>query len=343
MSRSVRNPLRRMKLFSLAVPRGEVGHVIRARLMLWPNLSCDLSRCVLQATARSGRLNNMSVVPFVSTSEPHRSGLATFLAVGTVALYVLDPNCIQSGNDVHHTLFKIDAWGVPVGDGLSGAIYCTISGVAKRNSPDSPYAVPNEYICGRLGYTLGLPVPPGVVVQTDEHQLAYVSLKFGANAERPPSIIPPEFVSDNARLAAGVVAFDTWIANLDRHEDNLTYSRFGTSPVVFDHDRALFGAEPEGAVDRLTRFLDEGLAGSCISQHLPDDAELDLVTWSDRIRNISHLQIRDICQHMVCDGGINQDTCEAAVRFLSHRKDRMAELLRSSADEMPKVRRWWLK
>jgi hypothetical protein len=92
--------------------------------------------------------------------------------------------------------YEIDAWG----EQLTGACApqrCALSGVAKRNSPDAPYAVANEFVCARLGLLIGLPVPPGAVVSTDDGKLGYVSLRFGPKGKPPPPLNPQEFVEDN--------------------------------------------------------------------------------------------------------------------------------------------------
>jgi hypothetical protein len=131
--------------------------------------------------------------------------------------------------------------------------YCTISGVAKSNSGNAPYAVANEFICGRLGLMIGLPIPPGMVARTDDGNLAYISLRFGPKGELSPPVIPEHLVEDNPSIAAGINAFDCWIGNEDRHPGNVAYVR-GQSQrpaTVFDHSHALLGFERGGAVGRL--------------------------------------------------------------------------------------------
>jgi hypothetical protein len=83
---------------------------------------------------------------------------------------------------VNELVFEIDAWGDPVGEGISGARYCTLGGVAKINGPNSQLGVANEYICGRLALVLGLPVPVGEVVRTPDGEIAYVALRPGRRA-----------------------------------------------------------------------------------------------------------------------------------------------------------------
>lgn len=119
--------------------------------------------------------------------------------------------------------YEVDAWGERL-PGASAPRRCTLSGVAKQNSDGAPYAVPHEFICGRLGLLIGLPVPPGVVITTQDGKLAYISLSFGPKGERPPPVNAQHIAEDRPYAAAGIVAFDCWIGNPDRHQENLAYA-----------------------------------------------------------------------------------------------------------------------
>jgi len=237
--------------------------------------------------------------------------------------------------------YEIDAWG----EQLTGACApqrCTLPGVAKRNSTDAPYAVPNEFICGRLGLLIGLPVPPGTVVTTDDGKLAYVSLWFGPKGEPSPPLDPRKFVEDNPSTAAGVVAFDCWIGNPDRHQHNLAYVRGEPKiPVtVFDHSHALLGIQTGAAVQRLRETIDEPLISGILRQHLTSSEEFE--DWANRISAVSNELIRDICHTVIHPDGITTEECTAAAKFLIHRKDRVLEQLRGSKGRMPNVRQWEL-
>jgi hypothetical protein len=237
--------------------------------------------------------------------------------------------------------YEIDAWGEQL-IGASAPQRCALSGVAKRNSMDTSYAVPNEFICGRLGLLIGLPVPPGAVVTTDEGKLAYVSLRFGPKGQSPPPIDPREFVEDNPNIAAGVVAFDYWIGNADRHEHNLAYVRGEPKiPVtVFDHSHALLGVQAGAAVQRLRRMVDDPLVSGVLRQHVTSSREFG--AWADRISEVSSELIRDICRTVIHPDGITADECTVAAEFLIHRKEHVLEKLRASKGRMPNVQQWEL-
>ncbi len=242
---------------------------------------------------------------------------------------------------MHFGFYEIDAWGEQL-TGDSAPQRCTLSGVAKRNSTKAPYAVPNEFICGRLGLLTGLPVPPGTVVTADDGKLAYVSLRFGPKEEPPPPLDPQEFVEDNPSTAAGVVAFDCWIGNPDRHEHNLAYVR-GESRVpvmVFDHSHALLGVQVGAAVHQLRTTIDEPLISGILRQHITSSTEFEY--WANRIGAVSSELIRDICQTVVHPGGITADECTAVTKFLIYRKRRVLKMIRGSRVRLPNIRQWEL-
>ena len=214
--------------------------------------------------------------------------------------------------------------------------------MAKRNSTNAPYAVANEFICGRLGLLIGLPVPPGAVLSTGDTELAYVSLRFGPKGEAPPPVNPREFVQDNPSTAAGVVAFDCWIGNPDRHEHNLAYVRGEPKiPVtVFDHSHALLGVRAGAAVQRLRKTVDDPLVAGILRQHITSSREFEY--WAKRISAVSSQLIRDVCRMVVHPHGITAEECTAAAEFLIRRKDCVLEQLRRSKGRMPNIRQWEL-
>jgi HipA-like kinase len=236
--------------------------------------------------------------------------------------------------------YEIDAWGEQL-TGASAPQRCTLSGVVKRNSKDAPYAVTNEFICGRLGLLIGLPVPPGAVVTTDDDgKLAYVSLRFGPKGGALPPLDPQKFVEDNPSIAAGVIAFDCWIANPDRHQHNLAYVRGEPKiPVtVFDHSHALFGIQAGAAVQRLREMVCRPLVSGILRGHITSSTEFGY--WADRIRAVCNELIRDICRTAIHAEGITEEECTVAAEFLIHRKEHILEMIRASKERMPNIKQW---
>lgn len=234
--------------------------------------------------------------------------------------------------------FAMDAWGDPLGTGASGARYCTMEGVAKLNTSTAPYTVANEFICGRLALLVGLPTPPGVITRTDEDEVAFVALRFGDKGELPPPVIPAEVVHDNPLAAAGIVVFDCWVLNGDRHEGNLAYEQGSLPLLMFDHSHALFG--PKEGVPRLEQYAGKPLVAGCLHTELEKGAELD--DWCERIAAIDNRVIRDLMEQMADVSAISNDEATKGCKFLIDRKDNLRDLIRTDVSKFPNIRQWGL-
>lgn len=234
-------------------------------------------------------------------------------------------------------IYSIDAWGDPVGSGATAPRYCSLGGVAKTSSAGHEFITANEFVCGRLALLIGLPVPVGAIVEGDSGQSAYVSLRFGKKGERPPPVIIDDLVADQPRLAAGIVALDCWVANGDRHHENVAYVRGSLSVTVYDHSHALLG--PGG--DALARVgkPDEPFVGGQLAAALENDAHLH--DWAARISGIPDVRVEEICADASAQGAVDAQTAEAASRFLNARKGRIIDLLKAAGNSLPKVQ-WGL-
>lgn len=234
-------------------------------------------------------------------------------------------------------IFEVDVFGDPVGDGITGARYCSLGGLVKVDVPGSELAVVNECIAARLAMLLGLPVPPGAIALGSGGQRAYVSLRFGPKGERPPPAIVDEVLQYEPRLAAGIVAFDCWIANTDRHSKNLAFSRDPDIPLaMFDHERALTGTTRDGVQARLADLVDKpNLAGMFIGQPL-DGAQL--LNWAQDIAELPTHQIRSACRATLPSGALLPWVADLVERFLLDRRSLLPDFLRS----LPNIPAWGL-
>jgi hypothetical protein len=229
------------------------------------------------------------------------------------------------------SIYAVDSWRTPVGSGKNGARYCTIEGVAKMNTPDHPFCVANEFIAGRLAMLLGLPVPPGIIVEGPEKTAGYVALRFLRG--KPPPACLDELVEDHPRLAAGIVAFDCWIHNPDRHAQNLAYSRGDVPVICFDHDRALAGK----TTDLATTFARsrEGHKGQVALCSLLESQE-DIEHWAERISDVSDDALGYILDEIVGSEALKPPEADAFRQFLMYRQNRVVEMLKLRL-QLPKI------
>ncbi len=134
--------------------------------------------------------------------------------------------------------YTVDAWGPRVGAGDSQPRWVTINGIAKVNTPASPFCVANEFVCGRLALMLGLPVPPGVIAHNDDGTPIYLALRYGPSSERLAPGNDTMLVQNQPHWVGGIAAFDCWVGNQDRSRSNFAYhQKVLQQPIFFDMRR----------------------------------------------------------------------------------------------------------
>jgi hypothetical protein len=235
--------------------------------------------------------------------------------------------------------YEVAAVGSFMGTGVSDAKACTLAGVVKLAHPSAPYTVANEYICGRLATAIGLPTPPGTIAKMDDGTLAYVMLRFGLKGDKPPPADPPLIASNKARLAAGVVVFDDWILNADRHPANMAYvPDAGLS--IFDHGHALLGTTDSGAVAHLTAKANTVCLGGALAPHLSKSD--DLFRWASRIRQVDDELVREFCDTPRRLGAITKEESAAASAILIARKSALWQHVHDNQANFPAVTDWGL-
>jgi hypothetical protein len=229
--------------------------------------------------------------------------------------------------------YKILSWGEPVHDGVMGACYVGVAGVAKTSNARHPYAVANEMICGALGRVLLLPIPPGFLVER-EGESYYVSLDFTLSGEHLPPAPVARLVAEQPSLAAGIVLFDCWIVNTDRHNRNLAYDTSTKRVQLFDHGHALLRG-----VDGLAALLGQreqlGLgANHCLRPVLKSFAGMEL--WHERILSLPEYYIRDVVESAK-DLGFSATDVQICTDFLLERRSRLMDLVHAHSGEFPSL------
>jgi hypothetical protein len=237
---------------------------------------------------------------------------------------------------VERGIYSVKAWGAPVGQGASDPVYCTLEGIAKRNTEYLPYQIANEYICGRLGMMLGLPMPPGVLIDMDDGTLGYLSLRV--EKARPPDVIPEHLADDHPEITAAVLAYDCWIGNEDRFEQNLAYTREGVAPCLFDQGHALLGGHagfPPVGTARLVERLNHPFVSGCLKPHITAAHLPYLKTWAGRIMDVPDWVVGGVCKDAQRMGLLDLSQLEAANNFLLLRRSTIYGKLKASLGKLP--------
>lgn len=240
---------------------------------------------------------------------------------------------------------RVIRWGPTVG-GSTGAREVTLRGYAKENTADYPYTVANEFVASRIGHRLGLPLPPGSLVQPSQPsgQPGWVTLAF--TLLDPPDVDPSEVVKEVPELAAAVLVFDLLIANQDRHAGNLWLD--GRRLDVFDHSHCLFGVEAGGIEEHCNyvqdKFVLDGLHEHgidwhrhCLLDHIPSK-QLILNAIDQFIPLLGDGFLGEVVQAVRKLGvGIDDAAANRLLAFLSYRRENLRSLIKANQGEFGSI------
>ena len=84
-------------------------------------------------------------------------------------------------------------------EGITDPLPCTLRGIAKFDSPESPYCVYNEYVALRLGRFLNVPLADGVLSLVNS-DISYVSLKLFTQKKPLLHPLPSQYPNAAKRL-----------------------------------------------------------------------------------------------------------------------------------------------
>jgi hypothetical protein len=235
--------------------------------------------------------------------------------------------------------------------GVNDAWIVTSQSFGRTNTDNSPYLIPNELICGNIASFLRLPIPPFALMRgKGRRNKMFASLRFGSEDAPPNDVQPSACVRCNPRLSTGILLLDVLIANSDRHPGNLKVDDpFQPKEIcVFDHDRALFGAERGRARKRLEDLSDRlGITGGSATGE-QRHCFLDVINrkdhfreWIERIGQIPDWFIEETCSETI-GLGVTKTLADAASDFLKHRKIRVGNLIDNNRSEFPSIRDWGL-
>lgn len=229
------------------------------------------------------------------------------------------------------TRYKVWAVGPPVGDGVTDSFYVQVQGIAKADLPGLPHVVANELICARLAAVLLLPVPSGFIIDHDG-RAHYVSLNFNLSGHDLPPANTAALMAAAPRVGAGIIAFDAWIVNPDRHRWNIAFDTSTHGVQIFDHSHAFYSDAGANLSDHED---DLGFERShCLANDLTSFD--DLAWWCELIRIIPRHYIQAVINEAV-DVGLPAGRVDYCVDFLVRRRDKLLDLFRRDRALFPNV------
>lgn len=181
--------------------------------------------------------------------------------------------------------------------GITSPAACTLHGILKFDSGESPHLVYNEYVALRLAQAARIPVADGVLTIAGDG-LAYVSLEVALPGMDLPNVHLGQLdniATQYPNETAAIVAFDIWIGNRDRGRNLKASIVTPHLPVfrAFDHSHALLNIE-NAPGDSIRRLAGEELI--LVSHPFFKRIKMaNLNHWVKRIQQINSDVIEDCC------------------------------------------------
>lgn len=231
--------------------------------------------------------------------------------------------------------FKIKNWTIEASDTVTGVL---VQAYARQNSTERPFGVVNDFVASSLGLAAGLPIPPGFLIPLSGNQQGYVSIAFTDRGDRLPPVIPRRLAEERPWDATGIIAFDQWILNTDRHDENLAYDR-NIGLAVFDHDLSLINTPADGRPETvLIGARDDEVKGHLLARHLTTPGHF--AEWVARIAAITKNEIDRVVKTCQDAGLLGASDRALLVDFLRHRQERVLHYVARTADEYVRVSSW---
>lgn len=103
----------------------------------------------------------------------------------------------------------------------------------------------NEYLASRLAHSMGIPVPFGELAALPNNERGWVSAIVGTEGKPSAPVDVVKAATSEAHIYGGIAAFDVWILNGDRTDENLIWTpEIGMWAI--DHEQAFGAFNPEG-------------------------------------------------------------------------------------------------
>ncbi len=213
----------------------------------------------------------------------------------------------------------------------------------KAPSPSIPYRIPSEYIAAKIGQFLGLPVPPCAITRFGPGNVKlFSSLDFNFERASLRPIFEDIVVRKMPLVCAGILVFDIFIGNEDRHDENVVVDR-GNDPRqihIFDHDHSLLSGMNFCGKEKIDKlYNDIGITGKPPlnnNRHVFLDqlqSQEDLDFWIRRVGIIPDFVLEDLCGFARDEIGLEPDIAEYLATFLKWRKGNIGFLISKQRDE----------
>jgi hypothetical protein len=207
-----------------------------------------------------------------------------------------------------------------------------ITAYAKRDR-HNPYEVFNELVAMQLGRLIGLSVPPGMVVEK-EGSLYFASMHILETGGSLPDCDFARFCREMRREACGTMVFDAWIANNDRHDENMWFNYYDSEYFLIDHGQSLLGNGGEVFLHSNRDRLHIRTSTPALSEFIT--SFVDFRHWYDLIKAIPPDSIRRVVNE-AAKVGIDHLLANMTADWLIERRARLPRLFSMERGSFPKL------
>lgn len=160
----------------------------------------------------------------------------------------------------------------------------------------------------------------------------------GPSDDEQSMLDPRALATAKPKIAAGIVAFDCWVLNPDRHPGNLAFSPRHGVVSMFDHGHSLLGTSAGQGEQYLEGCRDMAFWSGCLISELTRAS--DLRYWAERLASIHDDRVTEIAEAAAELGVCTSQEASKVGEILNHRKKRIGDYVDLGRASFPAVSDW---
>jgi len=170
-------------------------------------------------------------------------------------------------------------------------------------------------------------------MQSDQ-ETYFFSLDFNIAGQSLPPINAAELVMKHPDLAWGVIIFDAFVMNGDRHPANIAYDVSTDKVQIFDHSHAFLSPAGDIKTNLANRENNLAVGSHCLVQEINNTQGMS--PWLDRVILIPDYFIDGVIS-AGCACGIPASEQSFLNDFMKKRRDKLSDLFKANMNSFPKL------
>lgn len=202
---------------------------------------------------------------------------------------------------------------------------------AKRYDSTKPWTLVSEILCADIASLLGLPIPARRVIPFNGKWLGF---EWRGDSKSFCNGMETNLI--NKDIVPGMIVFDVWICNKDRHSGNVILQRpsEGISQYnlsLIDHSHALIGDLPN--LDALRQFIQLNNDPRCFVMPVPQQLRNvvchleDYIPWLMKVESFNIEQLDEVIQVIPTEWIPSQEQLASLINFVALRASNVKSLV----------------